>query len=128
MTAAPSPESPARGGSSPAGGASSPAVVVWNAQAGRKVALPMNAPVDEQGLSAVLGAVGVRAEMHATASVDEAADVVRRAAAAGPDVPIVVAGGDGTLRVVARTLLEVSGGDAGSVPPIGILPLGSVMN
>jgi diacylglycerol kinase (ATP) len=114
--------------SDPASGSVGRAVVVLNANAGRKVGLPTNVDLDADGIAALLDAVGIEAEVHATGSEDEAIQVVREAAERGPGVPIVAAGGDGTLRVVARTLLERSGGDAASVPALGILPLGSVMN
>ena len=104
------------------------AVVVLNARAGSKLGLPTNVDIDAAGISALFDVVSIDADVHATATEDEAVEVVRQAAALGTDGPIVAAGGDGTLRVVARTLLDVSGGDAAAVPPLGILPLGSVMN
>ena len=40
----------------------------------------------------------------------------------------MAAGGDGTFHTVARRLLELGGDDPAAMPPLGILPLGSVMN
>jgi diacylglycerol kinase (ATP) len=110
-----------------AGSARTRAVVVLNPKAGQKVGLPMTNGVETEGVVALLDAVGIDAEAHPTASEHEAVAVVRDAAR-NPDVPVVAAGGDGTLRVVARTLLEASDGDPEAVPALGILPLGSVMN
>jgi diacylglycerol kinase (ATP) len=101
---------------------------VLNPNAGHKVGLPTNVDLDEAGIAALLDLVGIEADVHATASEEEAIDVVRAAAGHGTGAPVIAAGGDGTLRVVARTLLECSGGDPLTVPPLGILPLGSVMN
>ncbi|HEX5827365.1 MAG TPA: acylglycerol kinase family protein, partial [Candidatus Limnocylindrales bacterium] len=101
------------------------AVVIWNAAAGSKLGLPTNEQPDEARLHDVLAAAGVDAEVHATTSEQEAAAIAR--AAAHGDRTVVAAGGDGTLRVVASTLLEVPG-DPAAKAPLGILPLGSVMN
>lgn len=101
------------------------ALVIWNDTAGSKLGLPTNEQPDEDRLRTVLADAGVDAEIRATESVEQATAVVREAAAG--DRMIVSAGGDGTLRVVATALLEAPG-DPVSKPPIGILPLGSVMN
>jgi diacylglycerol kinase (ATP) len=105
-----------------------PATVVFNAKAGRKVGLRVNERTDAASIDAVLDAAGVRARVHETASEGEAIEIVRAAVARGPGAPVIAAGGDGTLRVVARTLLDAGRGDPDAVPPLGILPLGSVMN
>jgi len=101
-------------------------VVVWNAAAGRKVGLPTNVDLDEDGVRDLFATAGLEIDLCATSSENEAADAVRDAARGRQ--PIVAAGGDGTVRSVARTLMDASGGDPGSVPALGILPLGSVMN
>jgi len=101
-------------------------VVVWNAAAGRKVGLPTNVELDEDGVRDLFATAGLEIDLCATSSENEAADAVRDAARGRQ--PIVAAGGDGTVRSVARTLMDASGGDPGSVPALGILPLGSVMN
>jgi diacylglycerol kinase (ATP) len=103
-------------------------IVVWNPAAGRKVGLPTNVDLDEAGVRALFAGAGLEIELCPTTSAEAAADVVRRAAADDARRPIVAAGGDGTLHAVARTLLEASGGDPEGVPPLAILPLGSVMN
>jgi diacylglycerol kinase (ATP) len=104
-----------------------PATVILNPHAGRKLGLPTNRGLDRDGIAALLAAAGLHADVHETGSQGEAIDLVRDAAGRARGM-IVAAGGDGTLRAVARTLLDASGGDPASVPPIGILPLGSVMN
>ncbi|HKF85874.1 MAG TPA: YegS/Rv2252/BmrU family lipid kinase [Candidatus Limnocylindrales bacterium] len=101
-------------------------VVVWNAAAGRKVGLPTNVDLDEDGVRDLFATAGLEIDLCATSSENEAADAVRDAARGRQ--PIVAAGGDGTVRSVARTLMDASAGDPGSVPALGILPLGSVMN
>ena len=105
-----------------------PATVILNPHAGRKLGLPVNEGLDADGVMAVLDAAGVDARVHATGSQGEAIELARSAAARDRHAPIVAAGGDGALRAIARALLDLSGGDAEAVPPIGILPLGSVMN
>jgi diacylglycerol kinase (ATP) len=105
-----------------------PVTVILNPHAGRKLGLPTNRAVDRDGVAALLHAVGLDADVRETSSQGEAIALVRDVAARTPSATIVAAGGDGTLRTVARTLLDASDGDPGSVPPIGILPLGSVMN
>jgi YegS/Rv2252/BmrU family lipid kinase len=102
------------------------ALVVWNPAAGRKIGLPTNADLDEDGVRALFAGVGLTIDLRATESEDAAVDAVR--AASGGSVPVVAAGGDGTVRIVARTLLEAASGEPDAVPPLGILPLGSVMN
>ncbi len=109
-------------------GANGRVVVVLNPKAGRKVGVPMHGGLDADAVAGLFAAAGIPADVHPTASEHEAIAVVRDAVAAGPDVPVVAAGGDGTLRVVARTLLEAGADDPGRVPALGILPLGSVMN
>ena len=105
-----------------------PATVILNAKAGRKVGLPVNRGLDRDGVAALLAAAGVRADIHETPDAGEAIALVREAARQDVRAPVIAAGGDGTFRVVARTLLDLGGGDPVAVPPIGILPLGSVMN
>ena len=101
------------------------AVVVWNPGAGRKVGLPTNVDLDEDGVRALFADAGVTIDLRRTASEDEATETVR-AAARGAD-PIVAAGGDGTVRLAVRALLDATR-DGTAVPALGILPLGSVMN
>jgi diacylglycerol kinase (ATP) len=103
-------------------------IVVWNPAAGRKVGLPTNVELDEAGVRALFASAGLEIELCQTSSEDEATAAVQQAVAAGDGRPIVAAGGDGTFRAVAGALLELGGGDPDGVPPLGILPLGSVMN
>lgn len=103
-------------------------VVILNPNAGRKVGLPTNVGPGEGDLAALLEAVGLTAELRATASEAEAAAWTRAAVEAGAPA-VIAAGGDGTLRVVARALLDAGAGrDPESLPALGLLPLGSVMN
>lgn len=103
-------------------------VVVLNPNAGRKAGMPTNVDAAGDDIGARLEAAGLRVEVRETASEDEAVAVTREAVQArAPGV--VAAGGDGTLRVVARALIEA--GEAAAVaelPALGVLPLGSVMN
>jgi diacylglycerol kinase (ATP) len=102
------------------------AVVVWNRGAGRKVGLPTNVDLDEDGVRGLFAGVGLTVDLRATESESEAVEAARGASTGS--VPVIAAGGDGTVRTIARTLLEAAAGDAEAVPPLGILPLGSVMN
>lgn len=97
--------------------------VVWNPGAGRKAGLPTNADLAEDQLADLLRARGIAAEVCPTETAEAAREQVRRAVAERRPA-VVAAGGDGTLRGVARTLLEAGPG----APALGILPLGSVMN
>ena len=103
-------------------------IVIWNPAAGRKVGIQTNVDLDEAGVRALFAAVGLEIDLCLTASEDDAATAVERAVAAGDGRPIVAAGGDGTFHTVARRLLELGGEDPGAMPPLGILPLGSIMN
>lgn len=93
--------------------------VVLNRSAGSRFSIGPNeiAPTD---IEAVLHEVGIEADVAETDSPDEARAVAGEAKRAG-ERAIVVAGGDGTIGVVATELL-------GSETALGILPLGSVMN
>ena len=105
-----------------------PACVIWNQGAGRKAGLSTNAGPAEGELPALFEAAGVPVEIAATASEDEAVQRTREAVAAGAGA-VIAAGGDGTVRVVARTLVAAAREQAGTPgPALGILPLGSVMN
>jgi diacylglycerol kinase (ATP) len=103
-------------------------VVIWNRDAGRKAGLPTNVDLAEEELHALFDTAGLTVDVAPTASEDEAVERTRAAVDEGCRA-IVAAGGDGTVRVVARTLVAArKGRDAEAVPPLGILPLGSVMN
>jgi YegS/Rv2252/BmrU family lipid kinase len=108
--------------------ATRPATVILNPNAGRKVGLPVNRGLDRDGVARLLAAAGVRAQIHETAGAGDAIELVREAARQDPQAPVIAAGGDGTLRVVARTLMDLGRSEPAAVPPIGIMPLGSVMN
>jgi diacylglycerol kinase (ATP) len=103
-------------------------IVIWNPAAGRKVGMPTNVDLDEAGVRALFAGAGLGIELCPTTSEEEAVAVVARAVAGGDAQPIVAAGGDGTFRTVARALLDVGAEDPETLPPLGILPLGSVMN
>src|SRR6185295_11411361 len=68
-------------------------------------------------IEAALVKRGVRAELAAPGSAEEAAALLRAAPADGYDLA-VVAGGDGTVRLAVGSL-------AGSELPLGIVPLGT---
>ena len=103
-------------------------VVIWNPAAGRKVGVQTNVDLDEAGVRALFAGVGLEIELCQTTSEEDAAATVGRVVASGEGRPIVAAGGDGTFHTVARALLALRDDDPGHVPPLGILPLGSVMN
>ncbi len=96
-----------------------PIRVVVNASAGSKGAIPTNSTTTDD-IDAVLHHVGLKAEIVESESADDArrlsADAVRAGYAA-----VVAAGGDGTIGVVAKELLN-------SRTALGILPGGSIMN
>jgi diacylglycerol kinase (ATP) len=93
--------------------------VVWNPQAGRKAGIPTSR-VDEAELRRLMRKYGLGDELVATRSEEHAIEVVRQAREQGYDT-VVAAGGDGTVGLVARNLID-------SEPALGIFPLGSVMN
>jgi YegS/Rv2252/BmrU family lipid kinase len=103
-------------------------VVIWNPAAGRKVGMPTNVDLDETGVRALFAGVGLEIDLAPTTSEEDAVATVARVVAEGGGQPIVAAGGDGTFRTVARALLGLRAEDPASLPPLGILPLGSVMN
>ena len=94
--------------------------VLWNPAAGTKAGLPTNRTPTIDELRELFERHGLDAEIVETTS---AADAVRRCRdACDSDCEVLVAaGGDGTVRALARELL-------GSRTALGILPLGSVMN
>lgn len=98
----------------------SPILVLWNRSAGTKAGVSTNRVPTEDELRSLFARHHLDIDLVPTES---AADAVRRAReACARDCPIVVAaGGDGTVRAIARELL-------GSGTALGILPLGSVMN
>jgi diacylglycerol kinase (ATP) len=102
-----------------------PIHVIWNRNAGRKAGLPTNVDVAEDRLEALFTDRGMAVAVEPTGSEQEARERTLAAASAGARA-IVAAGGDGTLRTVARALLGL--GSVETTPPLGILPLGSVMN
>lgn len=93
--------------------------VLWNPSAGSKGGLPTNRATD-QDLRAILAAHDLQGDLVPIEGEADCAAAVRAAIADRVDV-VVAAGGDGTVGLVARALL-------GSETPLGILPLGSVMN
>jgi diacylglycerol kinase (ATP) len=93
--------------------------VLLNRSAGSRVPLGSQDPTVED-IAALLHHVGIDAEVVETGSIDEARALAGQAAR-GQAERLVVAGGDGTIGVVASELI-------GSETVLGILPLGSVMN
>lgn len=93
--------------------------VILNRSAGSKIGPAASDPTAAD-IAALLDHVGIDAEIVESGSVDETRAVARAAAAAGAPA-LAVAGGDGTISVVAAELL-------GKETVLGILPLGSVMN
>ena len=104
-------------------------IVIWNPAAGRKVGIPTNVDLDEAGVRALFAGGGPRdrAVPHHVRGGGRGRRS-RGSVAAGDGQPIVAAGGDGTFRTVACALLDLGGEDPEAMPPLGILPLGSVMN
>ncbi len=102
--------------------------VVLNANAGHKAGLPTSASVGPDDVDALFDALGMAVDVHLTATEEAAIEVTRSALADGCPI-VVAAGGDGTLGVVARTLLAgPRAAQDRAVPTIGLLPLGSAMN
>ena len=104
------------------GTAGSPRVpirVIFNPSAGSKSGIRTNA-VTKADIEAVLGDVGIEAEVYEATSPDEArqlaATAVRERCAA-----VVAGGGDGTVGIVATELLS-------SDTVLGVLPGGTIMN
>lgn len=96
-------------------------IVIWNPQAGSKAGFSTNNDQSEAQLRAILDRAGLTYRLRATSSAAEATALAREARDAG--IPLVVAaGGDGTVRAIARQLIGAEH------TALGILPLGSVMN
>lgn len=103
----------------PPGPRHGPIRVIVNASAGSKGGLPTNATATAD-VEAVLGQVGIEAEVVECASASQASRLA--AEAVRKRYPTVVAvGGDGTIGVIASELL-------GSSTALGVLPGGSIMN
>jgi diacylglycerol kinase (ATP) len=98
----------------------SPIRVLWNEGAGVKAGLPTNRTPSADDLREVFRGHGIDAWIIPTGSAEDAVRETRRAIADGCRT-VVAAGGDGTVREIARTLI-------GSGVALGVLPLGSVMN
>jgi diacylglycerol kinase (ATP) len=94
-------------------------LVVWNPHAGEKAGLPTNSNGGDD-LRAAMARHQLGDELFESPSEDAGVARVDEAVRAGYDV-VVAAGGDGTVRSVARRLLETE-------TALGILPLGSAMN
>jgi YegS/Rv2252/BmrU family lipid kinase len=102
--------------------------VILNATAGKKAGFATSEAASAEDIDALFAALGYPVEVHTTDSAEDAVEVTRSAVAAGcPSV--VAAGGDGTLAVVARALLDIAGAHPDDpLPALGIFPLGSAMN
>ena len=93
--------------------------VIWNATAGQKARGPLPS-TDRPELERVLREAGVDGRIIPTESEADARQAIAREVDAGATL-IVAAGGDGSVDVVAKELLD-------KPVALGILPLGSVMN
>lgn len=93
--------------------------VIWNPTAGAKGGVSTNDATEER-LRALLDEHVPGAEVRRPDSAGEARALAAGAARDGYDL-VVAAGGDGTIGTVGEALL-------GTETPLGILPLGSVMN
>lgn len=93
--------------------------VIWNPNSGRKGGIPTNR-ASRDTLLELMASNGLGAELQETHSEAEAIEAARDAVERAYDI-VVAAGGDGTVRLVAKQLL-------GTNSALGILPLGSVMN
>jgi YegS/Rv2252/BmrU family lipid kinase len=96
-----------------------PVRVIVNPSAGSKGGIRTNA-VTKADVEAVLGGVGLEAEIIESSSEDDARRLASEAVKKGY-AAVVAAGGDGTIGLVATELL-------GSETALGILPAGSIMN
>ncbi len=94
-------------------------VVIANPNAGEKAGLSTNRSGGEVVREA-FERHGLDAEILEGADEEEARELVRGALSRGADL-VVAAGGDGTVGLVADELL-------GTGVPLGVMPLGSVMN
>jgi diacylglycerol kinase (ATP) len=93
--------------------------VILNPRAGNRFSVgPSEVPAAD--LAAILHEVGIEADVIETGSIEDARALAGEAARCR-EPRLVVAGGDGTIGVVATELL-------GSRTALGILPLGSIMN
>jgi YegS/Rv2252/BmrU family lipid kinase len=93
--------------------------VIWNPNSGRKGGVPTNR-ASRDTLLELMASNGLGDELLETDSEADAIGAARDAVDRGYGV-VVAAGGDGTVRLVAKELL-------GTRSALGILPLGSVMN
>lgn len=96
-----------------------PIPVIWNPNAGGKVRGPVGG-TSEESLLALFTDAGASARIIATQSADDATAQTRRLIESGERL-IVAAGGDGTIGLVARELLDLD-------VTLGVIPAGSVMN
>lgn len=95
-----------------------PIRVIWNANAGRRRI--GGGQLDAPGIAELFERAGVVVEVCGSESAEEATRLTREAVSARAPA-VVAAGGDGTVAVIATALLETD-------IPLGVLPMGSVMN
>lgn len=93
--------------------------LIANPRAGRKGGLPTNAATLDDALAA-LAVHGITPDVATTERAGHATELARQAAREGYEA-VIAAGGDGTAREAAIGLL-------GTQVPLGIMPLGSIMN
>lgn len=93
--------------------------VIWNPNAGQKN--PLGSGVESAAaLRELLASRGLDAQIVASDSAEEARHKAAESVREGCSM-VVAAGGDGTVGLIARELLD-------STTALGVLPLGSVMN
>ena len=97
----------------------SPIRVLWNPNSGSKAGIPTNRTSREELLE-LMARHDLGEDLRETGSEEDAVAATREAVAEGCDV-VVAAGGDGSIGLIGRQLLD-------SRCALGILPLGSVMN
>jgi diacylglycerol kinase (ATP) len=93
--------------------------VIWNVNAGNKAGVSTNS-VTLETMRDLMTRHGLGDDLVASESEEQAREAASEAVRAGIAI-VVAAGGDGTVGVVARELLD-------SETALGVLPLGSVMN
>ncbi|MDD5468455.1 MAG: diacylglycerol kinase family lipid kinase [Anaerolineales bacterium] len=97
------------------------AMVVLNPYANRWYALK-----NKENVEAALSRHGVAYELQLTDGPNQGIDIAAQAVREGY-APIIAAGGDGTINEVVNGIMQGGASlDADRLPPLGILPLGSV--
>lgn len=93
--------------------------VIYNPTSGEKAGFSTNGASEEE-IRALMARHGLGDELVVTETEEAGVRATRQAVAAGYDL-VVAVGGDGTVGLIARELLDTE-------TALGILPLGSIMN